>query len=219
MSLLNSHITNLPQYVNIFQTCVLHLINYQSIHIPPLQFPLILSRHELIRPRSGSYKDPKFYFLQINGPQPFTYNTSLNRSQVERETTLRPYKLIIIAQQRKWNCLTRFYIFPPKYWPQTDITEEDFTLVGDEDATYSYGLNCFPRLGFHILILKPLLRKEAQERIIIWNNKLNRLLKKNQRLEILVAKTDLSPPQLACDSITSHQNYTILIISLLREFI
>lgn len=59
-----------------------------------------------------------------------------------------------------------------------------------------YGLNCFPRLGYHILILKPMLAMEAQKRIIDWNKDFNRLLQKNERIEILIAETELSPTEL-----------------------
>lgn len=152
---MNSQITNLPQYLNIFQTCVLHIINYQNIHIPPVEFPILLSRHEFIRVQYPAMNTLAFHFLQLNGSLPVTYDKPLNRSQFDREVNLRPFKFSITTQQRKWNCLTRFYIFPQAYWPQPDITEEDFTLVGDKYAISSgYGLNCFPRLGYHILEAK-----------------------------------------------------------------
>lgn len=118
MSLLNSHLTNLPLYLNIFNTCVIHLINYESIHIQPVQFPIILSRHEVIYPNTfdiSIHSDSWFSFLQLDGSIPFPYksNNYLNQTEFEREIKLRPYKLSFSAQQRNWNCLTRFYILPP----------------------------------------------------------------------------------------------------------
>ncbi|OXA47974.1 hypothetical protein Fcan01_17295 [Folsomia candida] len=109
MILMNSQITNLPQYLNIFQTCVLHIINYQNIHIPPVEFPILLSRHEFIRVQYPAMNTLAFHFLQLNGSLPVTYDKPLNRSQFDREA----------------------------YWPQPDITEEDFTLVGDKYAISS----------------------------------------------------------------------------------
>lgn len=195
MYFLNSHIVQLHQYLNIFQTCVLHLINYQGIHIPPVQFPLILSRHEVIFPQSISTRGPSFFFVRKDDPHRFTYESDnlLNETLEEYKIRTKRFKLSISAQQRNWNCLTRFYIFPPKNWPQPDIHEEDFSVDRVENLFNAYDpirVNCFPRTGYHILIPNPVL--DFDEVITSWSYLFNRLLRKNELLEMLVTKTKLS---------------------------
>lgn len=193
MYLLNTHITNLPQYLNIFQSCVKHLINYQSIHIPTLKSPVILSRHEVIQTRPNFKRMLPYYFLRVNGSSPLIYKSKnfLTGPQLAREIKTREFALTITTQQRKWNCLTRFYIYPPKNWPQPDITEEYFTMVGEEkrrNMVDKIHFNCFPRLGYHILIPEPIDDSELEATIASWSYHFNRLLRRNEMLEMLVAK-------------------------------
>lgn len=189
---LNTEIPNLPLYLSTFQTCVLHIINYRSISIPPVPQPVILSRYEVITPNyySPSVGDSSYNphrFLVLNNSRGFTYGPDerLNSSQLELETALRTFKLNISRQQRGWTCLARFYIFPRATWPPSDIGEEAFSSPSDA----KFHLNCFPRPGYHVLLIKPMDNAGVEETMAYWNVKFNRLLRRNELLEILIVKT------------------------------
>ncbi|OXA44569.1 hypothetical protein Fcan01_20502 [Folsomia candida] len=186
---LNTEVSNLPLYLSTFQTCVLHLINYQTISIPPVPYPIILSRHEVLQPPGHSSRNPtRHYFVNIHSSNRFrNFSERLNATQMKTETTSREYKLRITRQQRGWTCLARFYIFPVVTWPPIYVAEEEFSTPIDTN----YNLNCFPRPGYHVLIIKPTIN--ANDFITKWNIFFNRLLRRNELLEIMLAKTEGVP--------------------------
>ncbi|OXA49000.1 hypothetical protein Fcan01_16276 [Folsomia candida] len=183
--------TNLDLYIDIFQPCVVHLINYHYNHIKSSSTPVILSRHEPVQYNSGSWAgglgDVEFqFFLAINGSTPFQYQeTGASHSEMAGKPS---FPIIFKTQRKNWNCFTRFYLLPNStYWDYPKLKEETFATYG---KTNQYVLNSYPRNGYQILVKL----MDADNLESAWNLKMNYFLDMLDLIvlnsKIISAKTD-----------------------------
>src|SRR5665811_912367 len=61
----SNSIQNLNNFLDIFEDCLTHLINYKGLDFEPLNYPVVLSRYVSI-PRLNELDTSEYYFNRTN---------------------------------------------------------------------------------------------------------------------------------------------------------
>lgn len=162
-------ILNLAQYVNLFSTCLVNLLNYEHLDLPPLPIPVWTSRYRTVQfctitQSLGEDISPYYkIFLQDPGS-----NTTIPDGCLPDEVKTNPLTNPLRTnkfQQKGWKCLTRFYIFLSPgliNLPPAEHEESFFRTIRKNEQSYN-------RVGYHVLVddgLDPEIRSG-------WNSDLN----------------------------------------------
>ncbi|OXA48779.1 hypothetical protein Fcan01_16181 [Folsomia candida] len=149
------YISNLAKYINIFASCTINLFNYRNIDIPQTSAPIWTTRFTTVEtcpdePMLDGWRMDYKIFLLDPGLQNTTFPSCTDSDDLN---SVPPPFRKNTGLQKAWNCLTRFYIFPPdknlgilhpsNY--EENFAKKTWHVLFDFDYEV-------PRVGYHIFV-------------------------------------------------------------------
>lgn len=178
-------ISNLGKYIELFLGCVVSILNYENIDLPPTSVPIILTRFICIRYCRitidfDSKEQTWCRWVRLDPIDKINIPPCVN--QTDPKYNNKALK-VIFSQQKNWQCLTRFYIYKEDTrTPKPSEMEEFFTQKNEKNEKYfsKYLVEeTFPRPQYHVFIPK-------HSPFVDGTSELNDVLKENQLAQIII---------------------------------
>jgi len=128
-------IQNLNDFIENFGRCLIHVYNYQGIHLEPFRYPVVLSRYKYM----GIWANSRSHLC------PIYFESKPTKIMLMRKTMREKCYVHVIdrSTRARWYCQVKFDLFFPDEEEDITLYRYLFRYSSGKQESLSFGLDAF----------------------------------------------------------------------------